>query len=631
VADQHILDLGIEGISNAQHVGSGGAADVYRADQPRLGRVVAVKILRANTSDQSRARFEREAQTLGRLSNHPGIVTLHEAGLTRNGQPFLMMEYCPKGTLADRTAHEGAIGWQEASRIVADVAVVVDQAHQAGVLHRDLKPANILIDNAGRHLIADFGVAALSDTGNFSAAADFTPGFAPPETLRGEPATPAGDVYSLGATAHALMTGRVPFEATETANNNVLAWIRRIDNDSPEDMRPLGVPAGVAAMVERAMAKDPALRPSISELADQFSAAADGLFFGEADSPGPADVGNPRTTSVSSVLPQKPNVIRPPVPEASTQPTDQRPAQPVATSVPSNVGDPLTTPVAPILPQKPTSQRRPAPATIDPATTVVPAVLPTGPTTLDRPGVTTIIREGRSKILLAALAGLALLIAGLGAFAASSILGGGSDETAANSTASTAATSTVPTTAAPVAAAPAATTTIVPSTTVPVPVVVQASFAISDGEIVLQGWVPDRSTAARVLEAARTLYDDNQIDDRLEIDSTAESVLLTLEGQLASDDRLDQLLAVFEEIAVVDVDEQVDIVATTAPPTTRRPATTRRPVTTKAPPATAAPTTAQPTTAQPTTAQPTPAHPTTAQPTTTQPPIGTATTNSPLG
>ncbi|MFT7599890.1 MAG: serine/threonine protein kinase [Acidimicrobiales bacterium] len=190
-----VVDLGIEGISGAQHIGSGGAADVYRAEQPRLGRTVAVKVLRANTSTENRARFEREAQTLGRLSNHPGIVTLHEAGLTGIGQPFLMMEYCPAGTLADRTTREGAIGWQETCQVVADIAEVVDEAHAAGVLHRDLKPANVLIDGRGKHLVADFGVAALSDTGNFSAAADFTPGYAPPEALRGEAATPAGDVY----------------------------------------------------------------------------------------------------------------------------------------------------------------------------------------------------------------------------------------------------------------------------------------------------------------------------------------------------------------------------------------------------------------------------------------------------
>lgn len=358
------LDLGIEGITNAQHIGSGGAADVYRAEQPRLGRTVAVKVLRANTSAENRARFEREAQTLGRLSNHPGIVTLHEAGLTAIGQPFLMMEFCPAGTLADRTAAQGPIAWQEACEIVAEISEVVDDAHESGVLHRDLKPANVLIDSRGKHLVADFGVAALSDTGNYSAAADFTPGYAPPETLRGDAATPAGDVYSLAATVHALVTGRVPFEAADTSNNNVLAWIRRIETEPPEDLRPIGIPDDVVTVIETAMSKEPTDRPSAALFSQQLAAAAEGVIIG---GPAQPNTGDPMTTAVAAVLPQKPTSNQPPMPAAA----------------PPMPGMPAT---APPMPTGEAAPPTPAPAADSGHTTAVPQLLPQKPTSREVPG-----------------------------------------------------------------------------------------------------------------------------------------------------------------------------------------------------------------------------------------------------
>ncbi|MER5702240.1 protein kinase [Micromonospora sp. NPDC002296] len=272
------LDLGVAGCTDAVEIGRGGFGVVYRAWQPDFSRWVAVKVLAADWHGPSRARFERELRVLGRLSDHPHIVTLHQAGRTAAGNPYLLMAYEEGGSLADRLAAARAGGapgaesaaqrWPAAVAGGITVAGALETAHRAGVLHRDVKPENILISRYGEPKLADFGLAR-------PRAAEPAPGrrrvttsvlHAAPEILRGEPASVASDVYALASSVLHWIRGTPAFaEAPSGAGppdgtEPLARLLRRVAADPVPDLRPAGVPEAVCVVLERAMAKDPALR-----------------------------------------------------------------------------------------------------------------------------------------------------------------------------------------------------------------------------------------------------------------------------------------------------------------------------------------------------------------------------------
>ncbi len=265
------MDLGIPGLGPAVRIGMGGSAIVYRARQDRLDRDVAVKILTDRDPSFLR-RFEREARVLGRLSRLPGIVTVHASGLTTSGDPYLLLEFCPS-SLQDRIYRDGPVDAGQACRLLAQVAATLAEAAATGVVHRDLKPANILLDDAGEPLVADFGIASvLGSTMGHSTSIGFTPGYAAPETLRGDAGGPEVDVYAIGATLFHLVAGRAPF-VDRVDGANLLALAATIDAEPVEDLRPSGVPDAVCSIIERAMAKDPTTRPTMTELAAALNGA----------------------------------------------------------------------------------------------------------------------------------------------------------------------------------------------------------------------------------------------------------------------------------------------------------------------------------------------------------------------
>jgi len=192
----------------------GGVGVVYRARDPGLGRDVAVKLLHAGrgAAPNLRRRFQREAEALARLS-HPHVVAVHAAGEAA-GCPYLVMDLVPGASLQDRLDREGPLPVREAVGLAAKIARALEAVHAAGLLHRDVKPANVLLRAGDRApLLTDFGLAKdldssqtrLSKTGRFLG----TPGFWPPEQARGRLSEtgPAADVYALGATLYALLTG----------------------------------------------------------------------------------------------------------------------------------------------------------------------------------------------------------------------------------------------------------------------------------------------------------------------------------------------------------------------------------------------------------------------------------------
>jgi len=196
-----------------EEVGSGGMGVVYRARDDQLERDVALKVLPSGTlsDDGSRRQFRKEARALAKLS-HPNIETIYEFD-TQDGIDFLVMEYLPGKTLADRLV-SGALPEKEVIALGIQIAAAMDEAHTRGIVHRDLKPRNIAITERGQAKVLDFGLAKLlpqvneltSDTLTETQAGAGTLPYMPPEQLQGEPVDARADIYTIGAVLYEMAT-----------------------------------------------------------------------------------------------------------------------------------------------------------------------------------------------------------------------------------------------------------------------------------------------------------------------------------------------------------------------------------------------------------------------------------------
>lgn len=243
-------------------IGTGGMATVHRAHDKVLGRDVAVKRLLPHLAEDpaAAARFSREAQASARLS-HPGIVTVFDSGEDDEG-PFIVMELIEGETLAERLASVDRLSVPEAAGIVGGAAAALDHAHGEGVVHCDIKPSNLILDSSGRIRLMDFGIAkAVDDATRVTSTGELvgTISYMAPEVVAGETATPASDIYALGAVAYEMLTGHPPFAA-----ENVPALLTKIASDEPDELGGYVSPE-VAAGIMAALAKDPADRPATAE------------------------------------------------------------------------------------------------------------------------------------------------------------------------------------------------------------------------------------------------------------------------------------------------------------------------------------------------------------------------------
>jgi tetratricopeptide (TPR) repeat protein/predicted Ser/Thr protein kinase len=243
-------------------VGKGAMGVVYLARDPVIGRRVALKTLTipsdAEEAEEFRKRFLREAQAAGML-NHPGIVTVHDAGVDdETGLSFIAMEFIEGRSLRDFHRAGHGFAYSEVARIGAALAGALDYAHSKGVVHRDIKPANILLTPQGMAKITDFGVARL-ETSNLTAAGQFigTPNYMSPEQVAGGIVDGRSDLFSLGVVLFELLTGQRPFPGhslTEVAYKIVHEPSR-----IPSQVRP-GLPSAFNPIVLKLLEKDPARR-----------------------------------------------------------------------------------------------------------------------------------------------------------------------------------------------------------------------------------------------------------------------------------------------------------------------------------------------------------------------------------
>ena len=298
------------GIDHLELIARGGFATVYRGWQPAFNRWVAVKYLAGQHGSSPVYRFDQEARAVGSLSEHPHVVPVYDAGEI-GGFPYLVMPYLTGGSLHDRIA-AGPVGPDEALATGQAVADALAEAHRLGILHRDIKPANILFTAFGVPQLADFGVARLSDSTLTGGLLAVTVSYAAPEVLSGERATHVSDVYSLGATLYAALRGAPPFGGAE--GELAVAQAMRVVREEPAPLTSFGVAGPIAAVVDRAMAKDPNERyGSAAEFRDALATV--------------------QTTPVGARPPTAPDTVpvpaaTPPSAPAATPPSAPAPAAP---------------------------------------------------------------------------------------------------------------------------------------------------------------------------------------------------------------------------------------------------------------------------------------------------------------
>ena len=245
-------------------LGYGGMSEVHRGLDTRLGRDVAVKVLRADLArdPQFQLRFRREAQNSASL-NHPAIVAVYDTGEVESEfgpLPYIVMEYVDGQTLREIVKTQGPLSQQRVVEVMADVSAALDFSHRHGIIHRDVKPANVMINGVGAVKVMDFGIArALGEGQNVTqtAAVIGTAQYLSPEQARGESVDARSDVYAAGCVLFELLTGEPPF----TGDTPVAVAYQHVREDprSPSELNP-SVPPALDAVVLKALSKNPANR-----------------------------------------------------------------------------------------------------------------------------------------------------------------------------------------------------------------------------------------------------------------------------------------------------------------------------------------------------------------------------------
>ena len=294
-------------------IGRGGMGVVFKARDPSLNRVVAIKVMGSalTANVDARERFQREARSIAAL-NHDHVVTVHAVG-QHQGIPFLVMEYVQGTTLAERIEKSAPLPVREITLVGIQVADGLSRAHAQGIVHRDVKPGNILLqDHPARVKIGDFGLAHLVDESplTHSGMVAGTPQYLSPEQARGEPVDHRCDLFGLGCVLYAMCTGRSPFPA-----KSIFDAIRLVCDYPPQPLLSVNasLPAWLCQLIERLLAKDPVDRfqsaAEVVQALQRHHAAAAG--FSGADAGPPESAQNdplPHDLKTSALVPPEKSV-----------------------------------------------------------------------------------------------------------------------------------------------------------------------------------------------------------------------------------------------------------------------------------------------------------------------------------
>lgn len=260
-----------------EKVGGGGMADVYKAEDIELGRVVALKILHKQfaTDEGFLERFRREARAAAKL-NHPNIVSIYDVG-QEDGVYFIVMEYVKGVTLKKLIQKDAPMSTEKVVHIGMQIAKAMEFAHEHEIIHRDIKPQNVIITDTGEIKVTDFGIARAGSTSTMTRTGAIlgTAHYISPEQAQGSVVGPTTDIYSLGVVLYEMATGELPFRG----ENPVAVALKHI-NDTPLPPRQVfaGVPESLEAVILKAMAKDPSSRYRSAEaLRDDLKRVIEGL------------------------------------------------------------------------------------------------------------------------------------------------------------------------------------------------------------------------------------------------------------------------------------------------------------------------------------------------------------------
>lgn len=261
-------------------LGQGGMSAVYKAYDPNLKRVVAIKLVHSHLSTDQEfvRRFEEEASVVASL-RHPNIVQVYDFN-SDLGNNYMVMEFVPGETLQDRlkrfNASNRRMSLEEALRITINICDALNYAHKRGMVHRDIKPANIMLDVNNQAILMDFGIVKIigGSSHTVTGAVMGTARYMPPEVVRSEPADQRSDIYALGITLYEMLSGKPPFEA-----NSVMTVMMMHLNDPVPDIRPLrsDIDPQLVPVLMRALAKD---RNQRYQSTDEFAADLNRIMHG---------------------------------------------------------------------------------------------------------------------------------------------------------------------------------------------------------------------------------------------------------------------------------------------------------------------------------------------------------------
>lgn len=283
--------------------GRGASATVWHARDERLGRMVAVKLLKADLLDNEAAlhRLQVEAQALARL-RHPNLADVYDYGLVHQGRrlsaAYLVMELIDGVPLKEVLAEQIMLPWEQAAQVGAQIADGLAASHARGIVHRDIAPGNILLTGHGAKII-DFELCAPpgSDECDADGRLIGTPGYVSPERLHGRLVQPAADVYALGVLLYRMLAGRLPWQA-----DNAVALMTAPRLRPPAPLPPVpGLPPQLAAAVAACLSEPPEQRPAAAELAATLRAQTPAQFSAVVAVPDPGD-----DEALTHILPWRP-------------------------------------------------------------------------------------------------------------------------------------------------------------------------------------------------------------------------------------------------------------------------------------------------------------------------------------